>query len=224
MSAPLTAKPAGCPPDGLRNWEVGKLKDNQLQMHTQFVLELLSRLKDVYEQLTQSSSGLEQASGSVHEKLVRENMTSVQKDIDSYNSNIEKIRQLRFQITESINAWYMFSNDACQMKRLSFPVLFLYKKGKLKNSIKKANEMISAQIIENRFIKEKLSDWEHQIGLKAVQEIKGSSDYNRYELLQNEKDMLISDLKYLLPGIPGICPIQFDLAGINEVINEINAV
>jgi hypothetical protein len=95
-------------------------------------------------------------------------------------------------------------------------------KKKLKNTITKLNEEISSLSIENRFIREKIINWEQELSVRALHQIREGEDFHNYEELIRKKDNIILELKYLLPTIPGIIPIEFDLNNIDKIIDKIS--
>lgn len=82
--------------------------------------------------------------------------------------------------------------------------------------------MTAALTIENRFIMEKLTNWEHQLEIKAMQLIKGESSFTHYEELAKKKEAIINELKYLLPTLSELCPIELDINNIDCLIERIS--
>jgi hypothetical protein len=195
--------------------------NNTENLRASFAIELLEGLKTVYCKIKEISSEIQNSSGKFHEDSLRHNMSSIQEHIENYKSNIEKIKKLKWSITEEINAWYNFTKDAGEVKKLAFPIRFFIKKRRLKNFIKQINEQISGIAIDNRFIKENLTVWEHKLELESIEKIKSGNDYNNFEALLRKKSEIIEDLKYILPTIPGICPIELDPDKIDNLIEVI---
>lgn len=197
------------------------MQESNTQRRTSFAVNLLYDLKEIYSRLDEASRDIEKCSGSFYEKMFLAGKTEIRDELDKYNANIEKIKKLNQEITEAINAWYEFTKSGHELKKLFFPLRFFIRKMQLKKNIKKLNEGISGATIANRFVREYLINWEHELELEAVQEIKQGSEYTAYEDLVNKKDMLITELKYLLPTIPGICPAELDLRNIDSLIERL---
>ncbi|MCX7923397.1 MAG: hypothetical protein N3B21_15510 [Clostridia bacterium] len=198
--------------------------EDSLLQRTNFIIELLSDLKDVQSQLINTSSDIEKRSGAFYEKTFYETKNSIQAEIDRYKSNIEKIKQLNYDITAKINNWYEFSSSTEESQRITYPIRFHFKKSELKKSIKSMNEAISNLVIENRFIKEKIINWEHQLEIEAIMQIKQGNSFHQYEGLLNKKSMLISELKYLIPTVPDLCPIELDLSNLDQTIAQLSKI
>lgn len=197
------------------------MKGNDVHDRITFVVELLMDLKNTCNQLVQASSGIEKCSDSFYEKLFHENRGKIQSELDKYSGNTAKAKQYKLEMTEKINSWYEFIKNEKEIKKITFPVKFYLKKRELQRFIKRMNEAISSMAIQNRFIKEKLTAWEHELELKSIQQIKQGEDYSIYEQLIRKKEHLISDLKYLLPTISGICPIEFGLSDIDGLVEAL---
>lgn len=192
--------------------------NNTENTRASFAIELLKGLKDICSKIKETSSEIQNSSGKFYEEYLIQNMSPIQEHIDNYKSNIEKIKKLKSYITEEINAWYNFTKDAGEIKKLTYPIRFFMKKRNLKNTIKQTNEQISEIAIDNRFIKENLTVWEHKLELESIEKIKSGSEYGNFEILLRKKSEIIEELKYILPTIPGICPIELDPEKIDNII------
>ncbi len=195
--------------------------NNSFNERAAFVVELLIGLKDTCSKLKETSSEIEKGTDLFYEELFKSNISSIKEYTDKYKANIEKIKKLRSQLTEEINEWYGFIKDTAQIKKLSFPLKFQIRKRMLKNSIKRVNDSIAKITIENRFIKENLTIWEHKLELDCIGKIKEGSDYSNYDLLLKKKAAIIDELKYILPTIPEICPLELDVEKIDSLIETL---
>lgn len=129
---------------------------------------------------------------------------------------------MNLNATEIINQWYDFIKDSNEIKKVSFPVKLYLKKKKVKDSITKINKEISNLLIENRFIREKIINWEQELSVKALQKIKTGDEFDRYDGLIRKKDYLISELKYLLATFPDMKSLEFSIEDIDQVIDKLN--
>lgn len=197
------------------------MKDSNVQKRTTFVLTLLNNLKEAYKELKELSTGIESDSDTFFEKLFNSSKVEIQGDIEAYKANIEKMKQLNLSITERMNEWYDFIKDSNEIKKVTFPLKLYFKKKNFKKTILHMNREISEISIENRFIREKIINWEQELGVRALQEIKKGDEFSKYEELIRRKDNLISELKYLLATIPDIDPVEFDLDNIDKIIDKL---
>lgn len=195
--------------------------ETKLKDRIELTVQLLFELKKVLSELNASLSNFKKCSDAFYQKLYLECRDEIQSDIDKYKANVNQIRQLNLDITFRINEWYDFIKNPAELRRICFPLKFKINQHKLKKFIDKTNESISELAIENRFITEHLTNWEHQLELKAIQLIQQDTDYKQYELLVNRKNLLVSDLKYLLPTIPQTCPVELDTGNIDLIIEKL---
>lgn len=197
------------------------MKDGNISRRSTFTISLLKELDNVYKELKALSSGIESNSDDFYEKLFSSARLEIQDDIDSYKSNLQKMKDINMAITEKLNEWYDFIKDSGEMKRVFFPIKLHYMKKNLKSSIKKMNDEILNLSIENRFIREKIIIWEQELSVRALHEIREGKEFHNYEELVRKKDCLISELKYLLATIPELAPVEFDLDNIDKIIEKL---
>jgi len=200
------------------------VSDDSLQRRIDFLINLLAELKILYEQSNNKFVDIENSSANLYESIFHEYKGSIQHEVDKYEANVKEIAQLNYQIIERINQWYGFSKDHKEMKRLFFPVRFYLNKLKLRKQIKKANQEINRITVENRFIKEKLVDWEYELEDKALQQIKQSEHFEKYLLLLEKKNDLISDFEYLLSTLPVTYPINLDIKDIDNFVENLRTI
>ncbi|NLL06380.1 MAG: hypothetical protein GX270_11480 [Clostridiaceae bacterium] len=198
------------------------MKDSNIQRRVEFVLLLLNELSDIHKQLKSLSSGIEGNSDAFYEEIFNSSKFEIENDIESYKSNLEKMKEINMNLTAKLNEWYDFIKDSSEIKKVTFPFKMHFMKKKLKNTITKLNEEISSLSIENRFIREKIINWEQELSVRALHQIREGEDFHNYEELIRKKDNIILELKYLLPTIPGIIPIEFDLNNIDKIIDKIS--
>lgn len=197
------------------------MKDSNIQKRLEFVLSLLSELNDVYKQLKGLSSGIENNSDTFYEKTFNSSRLEIQGDIDSFKANLERIKEINMNITTKLNEWYDFIKDSTEIKKVTFPLKMHFIKKNLKSTITKMNEEISSLSIENRFIREKIINWEQELSVKALHQIREGEEFHTYEELVRKKDSLLLELKYLLPTIPDLTPLEFSLDNIDKMIDKL---
>ena len=187
-------------------------------------ITLLSQLKSVHRELSDISSDIEKYYGSFYEQYFQCHKKEIQIEIDKYNENIIKIKESNYTITEKINAWYDFIKDPVQMKKLSFPITFFRNAQKLKRDIKAINNEIYRLTIENRLIVEKLTNWEQQLEVEVIKEIKQGEDFVRYDELKKMKNLIIKELQYILPTVCARFPLELDVANVDKLMQKLKKV
>ncbi len=197
------------------------MKDSNIQRRSEFVLSLLNELSDIHKQLKSLSSGIEGNSDAFYEKIFNSSKFEIESDIESFKANLDKMKEINMNITAKLNEWYDFIKDSAEIKKVTFPFKMHFMKKSLKNTITKLNEEISSLSIENRFIREKIINWEQELSVRALHQIREGEEFHNYEELVRKKDNIILELKYLLPTIPGIIPIEFDLNNIDKIIDKL---
>lgn len=200
------------------------MSDVNMKIRTTFVISLLNNLKNIHEELKALSSDIENCSVSSYDSLFKESKIEVENDINNYKSNIQKMKQFNINVTTILNEWYSFIKDTNEIKKVLFPIKIFFKKRAFKKTIDKMNLQILDISVENRFIREKIINWEQDISVKALQEIKKGDEFHEYEELCKKKDQLISELTYLLSTIPDFEPIEFDLENIDKILEELSKI
>lgn len=200
------------------------MKDSNVQKRATFVLSLLNDLNEVYKELKSLSAGIENNSDDFFERIYNSSKFEVEGDIDSYKTNLERMKQINMDITAKLNEWYDFIKDSKEIKKVTFPVKLYFMKKNLKNTITKMNAEISNLSIENRFIREKIINWEQELSVRALHEIRDGEEFHNYEELVRKKDSIISELKYLLSTIPDLTPVEFDLENIDKMIDKLTKI
>lgn len=195
-----------------------KAKDSRRK---ELAVILLSALKDLYEQLDATASDVEKNSSAFYEQAFKEEQDKLLSTMDSYHKNVDRIRAIYNEITESINSWYEFIKDEKQTAKIIFPIAFFYRKRSLNKKIIKQNEEISSITINNRFIKENLNILEHQLKVKAVSLAKAGDNYLKYEQVLLNQKSITAELKYLLPTIPRACPTDISPKRIDRLLTEL---
>lgn len=180
--------------------------------------ELLKEVKDIFRELTRLKNEIENLTCDFYNAALQESCDEIQSVLRQYNDNNSRIKSINSEITIKINEWYEFSKSTTALQKLSYPFIFLARKRFLKKFVSKKNEEISAITIDNRFVKEKLTLLEHQLEIAAIQKIKEDNKYILYEKLSGRLEALVSELKYLTPTIPGLCPLTLDNSSIDTLL------
>lgn len=197
------------------------MSDSNIKNRTTFVISLLNNLKEVYEELKELSSDIENCSESFYENMFKASRAEIENDIENYKNNIQKMKQLNIDVTSKVNEWYTFIKDTNEIRKISFPIKLYFRKKSFKKTIDKMNSEILDLSVENRFIREKIINWEQELSVRALQEMKKGAEYNKYEELSKKKDYLVSELTYLLATIPDLESVEFDLSSIDTIIDKL---
>ncbi|NLD49597.1 MAG: hypothetical protein GX660_20815 [Clostridiaceae bacterium] len=197
------------------------MSDASIKSRTTFVISLLNNLKDIYEELKELSSDIENCSESFYENLFKSSRVEVENDIENYKNNIQKMKQLNINVTTKINEWYSFIKDTNEIRKVTFPIKLYFRKKAFKKTIDKMNSEILDLSVENRFIREKIINWEQELSVRALQEMKKGDEFSKYEELNRKKDHLVSELTYLLATIPDLESAEFDMNNIDTIIDKL---
>ncbi len=203
---------------------ISNMLENNLKKRTIFLVELLTELKNISIHIEKQCAEIKKNSKEFYRSYIFKNKIQIQDKIDQYKINNENIISLNIEITKKTNLWYEFIKNPDETKKVFLPVRFYFKKVRLGKYIKNANEKISRLAIENRFIKENISEWEHKQSISAELLIKQGKDYLLYTQLIERQETLISDIRYILPSISGICPVELSLDSIGELIERIDKI
>lgn len=184
--------------------------------------ELLHELKKTEKQLEGSIVEIGNLSEIYYQKALTEFYDEIQLEIDKYRDNIKRISEINNKTTENVNSWYGFAKNKDEMSGITFPIRYFLLKRKLRKSLRMMKNEVSSITIDNRFIKEKLALLEQQLEIKAIQKIKEDDSYMNYGILIQKKDLLISQLNYLIPTIPGLCPVSAGGLATDSLLEKIS--
>lgn len=191
-----------------------------LTKRKQLASALLNELKSINSNLENIASEMERNSGAFYEDAFKEKRSELEAVMESYHQNVVRVREINNEITASINSWYGFIKDENENGKINFPLLFFFKKRTLYKKIKNLNDEISSITINNRFIKEQLTALEHQLEIKAVSLARSDGNYKEYENLLLKHKTISEELKYLLPTLPDMCPVELSSTGIEKLVDQ----
>lgn len=200
------------------------MPDKNVQRRIDLVLSIMYDLKDIYSSIKVTAGDIEEISEEFYREIIGKYGCDVQNDTCRFNSNIEKIKNLNQEMVIHMNTWYEFVKNPNEVCKLTFPLKYYFRKRKITERVKKINLEISETMIENRFIKEHLINREHELEIKAVAQINQGEKYQNYEKLIEKKNVLISELKYLVPSIPDLCPFELDPEQIDSLIERLSKI
>lgn len=192
-----------------------------LTRRKELAVELLSELKNIYDQLESASIEVKKTSGTFYEEAFKEKKEELHSVMDNYHKNVDRVREINNEITASINSWYEFIKDENRTGRITFPITYYFKKRSLNKKIVCLNKEISSITINNRFIKENLTMLEHQLEIKAASLAKSGGNYLEFERILLKQKLIETELKYLIPTIPALCPADISSKGIDKLLTKV---
>ncbi len=192
-----------------------------MERRKEFALALLRELDRLYLQLDKAASDAENTSGDFYDQAFSERKEELQSIIEKYHENLDRIREINKEITTSINSWYEFIKDEKKSALITFPVSFFIRKKRLYKKISLLNSEITGITIDNRFVKEKLAALGHLLETRAESLARSGENYIEYEDLLTQQNVIVSDLKYLLPTIPEVCPADISVSGIRKTMEAL---
>lgn len=198
------------------------MEKTNLPRRKELAVTLLSELKNVYGQLESGSSEVEKTSGDFYEEAFKEKQEELLSVMADYHKNVNRAREINNEITASINFWYEFIKDDNKTGKITFPISYFRRKRSLNKKITGLNEDVSSITINNRFIKENLTMLEHQLEMKAVSLAKSGGNYLEFEKTLLKQKSIVTELKYLLPTIPGLCPADISSTGIDKLLTALS--
>lgn len=187
-----------------------------------FYLSLLFHLKETYNQLHNLTTKIKTTYSTYFEQISAEQRELIEKEVTTLKTNIAKIKQYNYKITEEINKWHQFSTNPQEVAKTLYPIKFFIKRFQLNNKIHSINKNIYRTSVENRLAKENLKKIENSIEKTILDRLKDSGIYKEYEETLSFKEILISDLKYLLPTLTSPPP-ELDLANLDSYLAPFNS-
>ncbi len=198
-----------------------KVDAKTLTLRKELALSLLDKLKNSYSELDEAASDIGNNSNSYYEEAFKEKSGEFSLLMDDYGRNVERIRQINNEIIAAINKWYQFIKDENRIGKVSFPIRYFLGKRSLNKKILKLNAENSDITINNRFLRGKLSELEHQLEVDAIVQVKSGGNYQKYENILAKQKIIATELNYLLPTIPGACPADISPEGIDGLMQNI---
>ncbi len=177
----------------------------------QLAAGLLHELDEVYKKSEELMSRITNDSDKYLIDAYDEGAPEIKSKTGEYKQNVLRMKTLGNDVTRDINGWYEFSQDRTQMKSLVYPLKFSIRLNSLKRRIKKANDEMQRLTIRNRFLKEELIVWEQELERKTLKDMENSEEYIECKQCRKCMNDIIADLKFILPSIPGICPVSVEV-------------
>lgn len=196
--------------------------DNKEARRRELVCWLLKQLKDTCLQLHQVVNDMESSTDAFLEKAVSETRDEITELVTEYNGNIRQVELITQQMTERMNEWYAFAKDEKNLSRILFPLMFALEKRRVIGFLRDSRDQISDLAIRNRFVRDKLNAMEEKLRCKAVLGIENDERYEAFTELTCRKKELLEHLSYLMPTIPGLCPLEFGLEDIDSMVAKLS--
>ncbi len=197
-------------------------QDMNLTKRIQLIKELLELFTQTEESIATSENRLVKISEKLHTQSLDESSNEIVNEADQYTKNIEEANSQNVRVTSEINDWYGFVKDRKSAGSLFFPIKFYFFKRRLKKSIKNANDKIQNISISNRFVKERLVILGQKLEINTTLALKSSQEYLEYEKLLEKKESILSELQYLLPSIPDVCPVDLGDNGAYDLLGKLS--
>lgn len=193
-----------------------------VQRRLELAEKLLNELKNVYLQSENLSQDIGKNSNFYYEEVFARTKEELSSFMETYRKNVSRAREINNEITSRINAWYAFIKNEKETASVLFPIRYSSEKKRLNQKMKELNDELSALAINNRFVKEKLAQLEHELEIKAVSLAHAGGNYQAYETLLLKQGALTAELRYLLPTIPGLCPADISCHGIDGLMEKLH--
>lgn len=163
--------------------------------------DLLKQLRDVCDHINKITEDLGDSSKSFLSRVYDDHSEKIQEKVNLFNKNVESVRNINIEITNTINEWYKFAKDEREMARWLFPVRFFLKRKQVISRVKELKQEITGVGIKNRIIREDIQHLESTLEYEAAQRLKKDVRYKDYLSHLKTKSMLLEELKYLLPTL-----------------------
>jgi len=194
------------------------MKENNAARRKELVCSLLTQLKDTCEQMQELAAEMSGSADLYLDKAFQESNEEILSLVEEYNGNIRHSEEITRQITGRMNEWVSFAANERNLSAFLFPLRYFFEKREVKKFISRSRDQISEKVIRNRFIREALAAMEEKLRCRAVLKIESEKKYQTYNELANLKKELLEHLRYLMPTIPELCPVEFSMEDIDHLI------
>lgn len=198
------------------------MKESNESRRKELVCLLLKQLKNTCLQLQEMANEMEGSTDDFLEKAVQETQEEIIALVEEYNDNIRQVELITQQMTDRMNEWYTFAKDEKKMASILFPLLFVLEKRKVKSFIRQSRDRISERVIQNRFTRDKLNAMEEKLRCKAVLSLESDERFEAYAELTCRKKEILEHLFYLMPTISELCPLDFGLEDIDNLVARLS--
>jgi hypothetical protein len=184
-------------------------------------LVFLENLDNVFIQLENLSSTVEDNSQISLQNLQKEQKDKLRNKVEAYNGNIQKAKDLADSITELMNKWNILKNDEDLQRNPFYPIKLLASKKSISKNLNEIKDQINALSIKNRLLHDDIDRMENSLKNDMLQQMKHGSEYKAYEEAIEKKNVLIQELTYLLPTIPGFSHSTLDVRSTQLIMNQL---
>lgn len=187
----------------------------------ELLIEMLYQYKKLVSEMQNISTTIEKNSKECYASFFGKNMTNIQDSIIKHGNNIDRAKAINDGITAAVGNWYDFVKNPAEVSRLTYPLRFYRRSKALRKKIKALQEELSSILIENRFIAEQVTIWQQSLETEVIMETRKSETYATYNKTSAGMEALVSEMKYLIPTIPGLCPSCVSVTEIDTLIEKL---
>lgn len=187
----------------------------------ELLIEILYQYKKQVSDMESISSRIEKNSQECYKAYFTRNMPNIRDSITKYGANVERAQMINNEITSAVGTWYDFIKNPDEVSRFTYPLRYHKRAKALKKKIKGLQEELSSLLIENRFISEQVTIWQQSLETEVVTDTRKSEAYMGYNKTSAEAEALVSEMKYLIPTIPGLCPSYISVNEIDTLIEKL---
>lgn len=187
----------------------------------ELLIEILYQYKKQVSDMESISSRIEKNSKECYKAYFTRNMPNIRDSITKYGANVEHAQMINNEITSAVGTWYDFIKNPDEVSRFTYPLRYHKRAKALKKKIKGLQEELSSLLIENRFISEQVTIWQQSLETEVVTDTRKSEAYMSYNKTSAEAEALVSEMKYLIPTIPGLCPSYISVNEIDTLIEKL---
>lgn len=200
------------------------MKENNTARRKELVCCLLEQLKDTCLQIKELAAEMGGSADLFFERVFSESKDEILSLVEEYNGNIRQAEEITRQLTGRMNEWVSFATDEKNLAIILFPLRYALEKKEVKRFIGRSKEQISEMVIRNRFVREKLDAMEEKLRCRAVMKIESEEKFQCFNKLIGLKKEILEHLSYLMPTIPGLCPVEFSIEDIDHLILKSSSV
>lgn len=187
----------------------------------ELLIEMLYQYKKLVSEMKSISAGIEKNSQECYKAYFTKNMSNIRDSIAKYGANVDRAKIINDEITAAVGNWYDYIKNPDEVSKFTYPLRYHRHANALKKKIKALQEELSSILIENRFISEQVTIWQQSLETEVVMDTRKSEAYLEYNKISADLEALVSEMKYLIPTIPGLCPSFISIDEIDTLIEKL---
>lgn len=187
----------------------------------ELLIEILCQYKKLISDMKSISARIEKNSQECYKAYFTKNMPNIGESIAKYGANVDRAKMINDEITSAVGNWYDYIKNPDEVSKFTYPLRYHRRAKALKKKIKSLQEELSSLLIENRFISEQVTIWQQSLETEVVMDTRKSQAYMDYNKTSADLEALVSEIKYLIPTIPGLCPSCISIDEIDTLIEKL---